>query len=125
MKRRKTEGMLKPIISFVGLFFLASSASQAQAEQVTVSCVFQGAGAVTGSVILDLGKRTVLDSYGGASRYPISEVTESIVRWQETDPNSDSKMALDRVTGILTRQMTMQGQAVTWTYACHRVKKQF
>jgi hypothetical protein len=66
-----------------------------------------------------------LDSYGGASRYPISEVTESIVRWQETDPNSDSKMALDRVTGILTRQMTMQGQAVTWTYACHRVKKQF
>ena len=125
MKRRKTEETLKSIIGFVGLFFLAASVSQAQAEVVTVSCVFQGAGAVTGSVILDLGKKTVLDSYAGASRYPISEVTEASVRWRETDANSDSTMALDRVTGILTRQMVLQGQAATWTYACHRVQKQF
>ena len=102
--------------------FALSGASEARADEVAMSCVFQGAGATKVSWIFDLQKKTVTNSANVT--FPILELTDSTVKWHEESPDYKADDELNRISGNLVANMAMGGTAFTWTYACQRVQRQ-
>ena len=112
-------GAMFPVLVMPGI-------SKAQTNQITLSCVFQGAGALKKTITVDLQKNKVTNGYSDYKVYPIKEVTDSVVKWHEANPGAfSSENELDRITGDLTRHIVQQGQAFVWTYSCQRIQKQF
>lgn len=102
--------------------FSFSVTSEARADEVAMSCVFQGAGSTKVSWIFDLQKKTVTNSANVT--FPILELTDTYVTWHEESPDYKADDKLDRVTGNLVSTMVMGGSGFTWTYACQRVQRQ-
>lgn len=115
---------------YTGVMFLVlimPGISKALANQITLSCVFQGAGALKKTITVDLQKNTVTNGYSNYKVSPIKQVTDSVVKWHEEISATASSIEneLDRITGDLTSHIVQGGQSVVWTYSCQRIQKQF
>jgi hypothetical protein len=120
---------MKPVrqllMCFAGIFsaFVTPAISEARADPIALSCVFQGAGGLRSSISVDLQKNTVTDGYSNFQSFPIKEITDSVVKWHEEIPDFSTDNELNRTTGDLVKHIVAQGQAFVWNYSCQRTQK--
>jgi hypothetical protein len=103
--------------------FAFAGVSEARADQIAMACVWDSNNSVKSTYTIDLQNKTVTNS--ADKTYPILELTDTYVKWHETDANYSGDDELNRISGALTANLVIGGNAVTWTYTCQRVQKQF